>query len=488
MNLEIRFAQDRFIVGETIVLYVRLTNTGSAPAEVPDPAAPGNGQPLYTVKGPSYPEGHSFRLGQRRLPGVPLPQELVTIAPGETFEAEVQLDVLVKFPELGEHTISARFDDDKMPAPLAAGPIPLIVEKPDIRSARIMADDGFQKSTLQRVLALVGKPGNLYQFMYREQRPEIGEIKASGAARAYAPPVPATADSVFPPWANFDRSQVFFFRFGWAGPTAAAVESTPDPGTSTRVDLAPGEREVQPPLLTRDGSADAFVVSASSIRLVRFPLLQEGEKAKPVQEVWKANLPSKGAPVATAALGPEPQSVRYAMAAGPDSKDPDTAILALFDSSSSTGEPKIVEVPGAVFLPGYEPTLWLDAEGAPHSAALAADPKEKYRLSLIRVAWNPPAPAEGPAITRTPAVASEDPPPVAGVVTHAIAAGAKGTPARVDWVVLLEDGRLLSNSSPAMPQSMAGKPVLPLQLLSMQYAKYLLTHDEVEVLKFRNLR
>jgi hypothetical protein len=204
--------------------------------------------------------------------------------------------------------------------------------------------------------------------------------------------------------------------------------------------------------------------------------------------VWKANLPFQGTAVAVAALGPEPLSVRYALAAGQDRKDPDAAVLALFDTAGA-GEPKTVEVPGAVFLPGFEPTLWFDAEGNPHSAALASDPKEKHRVSLIRVAWNPTAPAEGPVVTRTPAVASEDPPPVAGTVTHSIAAGAKGAASvRVDWVVLLEDGRLLSNSSPSMPQTMAGKPVLPLQLLSMQYAKYLLTHDEVEVLKFRNLR
>lgn len=60
-------------------------------------------------------------------------------------------------------------------------------------------------------------------------------------------------------------------------------------------------------------------------------------------------------------------------------------------------------------------------------------------------------------------------------------------PPRSNWVILLEEGSVLTNLSPAAPYRTHRTPLLPLQLLGMSNATYLLVADPVNLLGFEML-
>jgi hypothetical protein len=65
--------------------------------------------------------------------------------------------------------------------------------------------------------------------------------------------------------------------------------------------------------------------------------------------------------------------------------------------------------------------------------------------------------------------------PRAGVATFAVSGKSAG---RREWLVLLEDGKVIFSGSPDEARPIRGAPSLPLALLAMAQMTYLLTLDD----------
>lgn len=499
MKIELRLPATNYVAKESLLLTVVITNDGKSPISVPDPETMSNTEPVYILTGASFPQPATLAFGGRRPDLPPVPPEMVTIAPGEEFECQVPIDMLARIVEKGRHTVMMRMGE------VSSNTVAFSIDEPVVVGARIMADDGVQRSPA-RVLALVGSPGKLIQFLFREQRPAIGEIRFAKMVAAPAPAPPANATDPLAIWTNFDRSEVFYFRTGWVSPDAVGIETGSEAQTVRATLQVGAEVPVHPALMAIDGNAQVFVRSASQLRLLRFPLPEKGQPPAPSEEIWSAPMPaSVGSAAAVLSASGKPYALTVGtMAPAPASRpeeEPPGLRVTLFDASGDA-KPLDIEIPNAVPVPDSQPAVWCDAEGRVHAALLVLDPpppppppgpekpeepeepsKPSYTLSYVRIDWTPLLEPFPPAFTRKrlPAIAVK---PAAAVVSHKITAGSS----RVDWVAMLEDRSFLSDTQPGQPQSVAGQPVLPLQVLSMEHAKYLLTLDQNEILKFRNLK
>ncbi len=472
MKISISLGGDRFIARESMVLTVVVTNTGSSAIEIPDPGDGRNTQPEYAIQGPSYPQGHKIVFGRPLKPGQPSPEPvLVKLAPGEEHESELPLEMAVKFPEPGKHTLVAKLS--WAGASAVSAPVSFMIEAPVLHAARIMADDGFQRPGMQRVLALAGQPPKLYQFMFREQRPGIGEIRFAKMVPAAVPPPEAT--DVIAPWTNFDRSDVFYFRTGWRTPAAVGME-TDTPVQRATAAIEAGSEVIHPALMAKDGAASVLVRTAKEILLIQLPLPAEEKAPPPSQTIWKANL-EHPAIAACAAVAPAPLNKPFALTVG---QGMGNVAVTLFESGASKG--KHVEIPAATLPPDSQPALWIDSSAQAHAAILVADPDAPRNLSLVLIDWmtaEPEAKVTRKSVSRLPRDAKSS------VAAFSVS---DRRPPRLDWVVLLDDGSLVSSKSPGSVQRFPSAPVRPLQLLSMSQAMYLLTTDAVDILRFRNLQ
>src|SRR5947209_17712847 len=69
VKLELRVPREQFLLGESISVEVRLVNTGAQAVDAPKLKNVQNTQPVYHLKGPSYPKGTTFSLRDVKLAG-----------------------------------------------------------------------------------------------------------------------------------------------------------------------------------------------------------------------------------------------------------------------------------------------------------------------------------------------------------------------------------------------------------------------------------
>jgi hypothetical protein len=469
MKIRMSLDGDRFLASESILLKVALENTASSMVDVPDPEDLRNPQFSYTITGPAYPHGSAFK------PRISLPDpntpNILKMGPGEKLEGQLALNKMFTFTQPGKYTLAAHYSWGGQSENF--GPLSFVIEKGALRSARVMADSGFQKPAMQRVLGLVGDPPRLYQFFFQEQRPATGEIELGEMIRAATPP-PNSLQAIAP-WTNFDRSEVFFARFGWQAPGAIGIESGP-PEESVKVAVPGDPTVIAPALMTEEGGTTVFTYTPASLTMLSFPLPAEGAPPPAAKVQWSTPV-APPIRAAAAALGPPPHNLIFAITV---SQTATGAELKLFEGNGNGGA-RTAEVKGARVLANSEPALWVDNRGAAHVAGLFAEDNLFRRVYLAELVWNgsdvsPKVDRQGAFQLPRPCRAST----VAFSVTPA-------RPPRLNWVILLEDGSVLTNLSPSAPYRTNRTPLLPLQLLGMSSATYLLVADPVNFLGFEML-
>ena len=149
------------------------------------------------------------------------------------------------------------------------------------------------------------------------------------------------------------------------------------------------------------------------------------------------------------------------------------AQIALVQLAQGSGKPTVrnVTVPHAYPLPASEPGIHVDADGTVHTAVLFAEDKSLRKLFIASVVW----PAAGDSGQLDREAASELPgQPRAAAVTYSVSHASAG---RRAWVVLLENGQVVSGGWPTGPRTLHGTPSLPLDLVAMSKMSYLLTMD-----------
>jgi hypothetical protein len=468
VDIRIELAQERFVTKESIVARILIRNTGSTAIEVPNPENNGNTQPVYTISGASYPKGHSFHF-RGVVSGNPnaAPQigkgSLIKLAPGQTHEAALPLEQLVRFPHPGSHTITASLEVNGAKA--TSPPVGFIIEPTVIRSMQLLIDDGAQSSNPIRVLCLVGD--HLYQAIIREERPDLGEIflaKLVPVARA-----DPNATAVFGPWTNHNRLDSLLNRFGWQAGAVLTVEGLAGSPALKFTFPTPPQRLIRPAVMPESGEVDVLALTGDgkTLQLVRFPIARPGAEAK-LQ--WSLQLPA--VPVgARATLAPKTGGARRAaVLVSPDSGGVRMTLVEA-DPADAAPDVRSVAIDGAVLLPDSQPAITIAPDGKIRASAIFAEDPSMRRMFVADVTW-PSGTGEG---TVAKAAAGRLPgPPRAAAVAYSVAS----RPAtRRDWLVLLRDGTVIFSGSPTRPRQLDGSLMLPLDLLGMSQMTYLLTLD-----------
>jgi hypothetical protein len=473
VELKIDLGQQRFITKESMVMRVLIHNTGTTAVAAPDPENNRNTQPSYTVTGPSYPKGHTFHFRQIAI-GDPNPAKqqeagaMITIAPGETREAALPLEQLVRFTQPGKHTLAASIEIAGQK--VESAPVEFTIEAPDIRSMQFLADDGFQTSNPIRVLCLVGAPPNqrLYQAILREDRPDLGEV---GLAKMISvAPADPKATALIGPWANHNRMESLLNRFGWQAGAVLGIEGLAgSPGLRFTLPEIPSPL-IRPALMSDSGDVDVIVLraNAGSLAMIRFPIARAGAEAR---IVW--TLPLAAPPVAArAAIGPRSAgSRRNAILIVPDGSTGSKMILV--ESGGDQATPVLREgvLPDATPLPGAEPAIMVDSDGTIHASAIFVEGANQRNVFVADIKWPPGSGAASPSRGKTFKLPGT---PRSAQVTYSVTSKSP----RREWLVLLQDGSVVFSGSPNRPRKVDGSPALPLDLVAMSQMTYLLTLDK----------
>jgi hypothetical protein len=356
-------------------------------------------------------------------------------------------------------------------------PIQFVVERPSIQSMELALDVGVQGPAPIRVLCLVGAPGGatvpaLYQAIFREERPDLGEV--SLASLVSLTDTDQRATSVVAAWANHARLDRLHDRFGWRGPRSelgfCVLAETPLPGPLLP---DPTMRLVRPALLAESGTVTLLAFGRDDAHgdVLRMFALFDADPARAsprATERWLLPLPA--APAGTRAAAAPPTIDGAGCAALLVLADAGGSRLMLVQSSADLApRTRVAALPGALPLPGGEPGLWIDGQGVVHASVLLTGAERANELIIADVSW-PPEDGE-PTITRARA-AWLPVPARAGAVTYSVS---RKSPGRREWLVLLEDGEMICSRSPDEARPFPGAPSFPLALLAMSEMTYVLT-------------
>lgn len=304
--------------------------------------------------------------------------------------------------------------------------------------------------------------------VFHEDRPDLGEIKTVSSEVVCK--LPEGVGQVLMPWTNYDRMESLWLWHAWLRDDHlyASTSSQGSPA-SVALDGAPS-RLVRPALSDASGELDVFFVSTNGreLGMACFQPDDTGEAAKG-SVAWRVGV--GGAPVAArAALGPanrgSPKAVLLARQADEGLR------LELFTMGGGVqpARPRAVLAEGVTPIPGSEPGLRIDEEGVIHASVLVFTDATKLDLAIVDAVF--PAddrPPRKPVLT--PIRTLETPPVAGGIAFQA----RPDRPMRRDWVVLLADGTILHNMSGEELMRSDGVPVVPLSLVALSQATYVLT-------------
>ncbi|MGA7236198.1 MAG: hypothetical protein WBY44_10990 [Bryobacteraceae bacterium] len=285
VKLELSLGRDRFLLGESISVDIRLENTGLRAMDVPMLKSVQNSQPVYRLEGPSYPKGVAFSLRDIKRTGDPpvsrAKNEPSTyrLAAGGDMQTGFDLTKLKPIHEPGEYAISAKIDWNGWSAESA--PVKFRVEKAKFLEASLGVDVATASTSTLRAVWIAESPAGrmLGESVFYEDRPDLAAFKLTGT-RIIRAIGPAASDG-FCPWIDFDRMSAPKFWHGWR--EGAVLSAFSDDERAPRIfDMGSKNAQiVRPTLMNRSGELDVLVLGANrkTLRMVRF--LPDDSKANP---------------------------------------------------------------------------------------------------------------------------------------------------------------------------------------------------------------
>jgi hypothetical protein len=296
---EIDLRQSVFLAQEAIELQLRITNSGDAPEEAPDPQTLLNTQPVYGLAGPGGAKPILFSQWTRFGRGRPTPpaNKMLTIAPGQTWQGSVPLHRLTHIEEEGEYRIAAALAWKGGNA--RAKDISFQLVRPNPVSIHVGQGVRPIDQALGQIVFLQGEgeARSVYSIGFRESDPNNSEVGLDPTRRRVT--VGAGATEIMSPWRNtpfFDEMlQWIVWREGRSIKALSTVDKIP-----AAVDL-PSEPDllVHPALKTKDGPVEVLAVKGKTISLVSVPPRPKSQAVV----AWHAELPAMPGSI-TAALGP----------------------------------------------------------------------------------------------------------------------------------------------------------------------------------------
>jgi hypothetical protein len=467
VKLDLRVPRERFLLGESVSVELTLTNTGTAPVEVPKLRSTLNPQPAYRLTGPGFAEGAWFTYRGVKLPaaereGPPGTPETAILQPGEYLENGFKLDELHPLDRAGRYTLSARIEWGGWTA--ASQPAAFAMENSDFQQASLGVDLFVSSTRVLRVVWISRADGRRVigeTFLY-EKRPDLGEMDVTGS-RIIHEAGPQAAEP-FCPWTNYDRSDGAGGWHGWReGPRLLAIamgEENPQSFDWGSEQVKP----IRPALMLRNGEMDVFYLSADrrTLGMVRFDTPGRGP-ARPPKEAWRLALPEP-AVSARAALGRESSGSRRVVALLSQRGTQIAVRLArVQDTRADLGDAAPIEDANA--LPECEPGAVVAADGAIHVAAAFARDAGHRQAAMFEARF--PAAGGEPGVRVSPL----------GALESALASSGAAYPATdggdvAPYIIerLADGGLRFGQKTVSVP---AG-PVTPLDVLRMSGATYLL--------------
>jgi hypothetical protein len=447
-----------------------LHNNGSAAVTVPNPFDNRNWQPVFQVKGPSYPRGFAFTLrtiatDDKRLEPTGLQPAMVTIQAGQTISSDLPFHSYLKLSEPGEYEITARYhwgggDATAPSARFRIRPLSIV-------AASLAADIGGGGGTPFSALVLQDGGGSktLYEEFFVEDRPDLGEIFTDSLLpqREIGP----AAARVYSPWANFDRSGVPYNWQVWTegGRLFAEAVLAAEPQSYDIGDAA----VLRPPLMGTKGDLEVFALAngGSELQWIHFsaPDMHGVESRPPLLE-WRAPL-TPAAQSGRCTLAPPNSGGSWHVVLAAQSGSSVSLHYVNSAMASGKGAPVTLEIPQAHLLPANEPAVQaIDASDVEVAVLVQRD----RDLAIARV-----------KIDATALIAGEVRVTTLGQAPGTVRAAATVfslDPRRarqLSWMVLMRDGRALTSSSPKKPYALERPVMVPLELLPVSAYTYLLT-------------
>ncbi|MFY0579078.1 hypothetical protein ACN28S_36720 [Cystobacter fuscus] len=322
MQLRLQLPKRQFLVTEELTLQVTLVNEGPTAVELPDPFHSNNWQPVYHLTGPTQAEQATFTFRSAVSPDKRLVPEgaapaLTRLEAGGRLESEVPLHDWARLSKPGTYQLTASLDWQGLSA--RSEPIDFTLAPLSVGTAALGLEET-ASSTGQVWVHWIhreGETGHLYETMFVESRPDLGEVEPHSVSDvgAVGPPTVQPLSA----WTNTDRMELLGVWRAWSdGATVFALPSQTPARQQLRLD-APPALIVRPALMPSTGELDMFVIppGKNEVTLARF---RPSEDAAPSgSRVGHVSLP---APIqsARAALGSPKRAMSATLCSRPRRK------------------------------------------------------------------------------------------------------------------------------------------------------------------------
>ncbi len=473
VQITLKLANDRFIVGEDIAMHVSVTNDAATDVSIPDPFHRDNWQPTYTVTGTNWPEERTFSFRSFALKDTrPNPEDLepvlLTLHSGQTVESDIPLRTWASIGEPGDYRVTAALDWKGVAA--RSAPTHFVVQRADVQSASVGID-----------VAAAGTPGDWVEWFKKEQSGQ--RLYSSMFTRPHADVHGYTPFSVQPihtaapqatdlllPWTNYNRqAELAKWRVWREGSSLVGlVTGLTEP---SRLNLgATPDRVVRPALMTEQGELDVFVLSQATVSLAHFPPPNWNGPASPAKIAWKSTLPAT--PIAArAALAPQQAGSERKLLVVTSDAGGIAVHFMNAGSGAAAGSWQSVRVPNVTAINNTEPGLLVAEDGTTRAAVIVETNATTRDFGVVDLTFDRQGRPVG-----TPAVSPLGRLPIAAraaAATYTITRDA----VRRDWFVLLENGSAMHSASGGNARQLRSAPLVPLQLVALSSSTYVLALD-----------
>ena len=470
MELKLALAKSDFTLSEDREMTVTVTNRTSATVEIPDPFHSDNWQPVYTITGPSYPQGYSFSfrsvaLNDKRPEPKGVSAVTVKIAPGQKLEKDVPIAEWAPIRDAGEYQIVARLHWKDLAAESA--PVRFRVGAQRALVPSVGVDVAQENTAGEWVEWFIPNAAGRQLYTGLFERPHVdmhGYRPFSISPLTQAGP---DATDLLSPWTNYNRmSELAKWRAWREG--SAIVAFALGQGASQRLDLGAVPRMlVRPALMTSKGELDVFATASDgALLLARFSNFRGDSSSAHV--LWRS--PAPHSPIAArAALSSETLgSQRRVLLVSQDGKDLVVDYMNATDGAKP-GSWVNARIPKGTAIPDTQPAMRVHTD----SSAYAAVPflNDTGHFAIADFHFTPEGRLEN---AKTTEFEIPEAPPQAAAASYTISATGS---MRRDWVALLKNEQVIFSAKPKPSRRLTAAPALPLQLILLDSGTYLLTID-----------
>ena len=283
----------------------------------------------------------------------------------------------------------------------------------------------------------------------------------------------AQATDLLSPWTNYNRQAELAKWRAWreGSSLVGLVIGLPAP---QRLELGAAPQVIlRPALMSRTGELDIFFITAGKpeLALARFPAPKWAGAQTPPRLLWR--LPVSEKPVAArCAMSPESAaSQRRVLLVA---QEPGAVVVHFMNAAdgSSAGRWETTRIPNVTAMPGAEPGLRVSGDGVSQAAILLEADPATHQFAIADLEFGRDGRLIGSVVVKR--LGQLEAAPKAAAAAYVVM---QGSERRRDWVVLLENGKLVHSGSEGETRQLTATPALPLQLLPLAAGTYLLTID-----------